>query len=42
MRRPFNQHLSYKLDWAICRMEATRGWRRFWWRLVKRYLECSI
>jgi len=40
--RPFNQQLSLKLDWAICRMEATRGWRRAWWRLVKRWYEWGI
>jgi len=42
MRRPFDQQLSYRLDWVICRMEATRGWRRLWWRLVKRWLELGI
>lgn len=42
MRRPFDQQRSYRLDWAVCRMEATRGWRRRWWRMVKRYLEWGI
>jgi hypothetical protein len=38
----FNLTRSYRLDWAITRMEATRGWRRLIWRLVKRYYELFI
>lgn len=38
----YNQTRSYRLDWAITRMEATRGWRRRYWRLVKRYYELFI
>lgn len=41
MRRPFNQQRSLQLDWAITRMEATRGWRRGWWRIVKMWLELT-
>lgn len=41
-QRPYNPQLSARLDWAITRMEATRGWRRIYWRLVKRYLERGI
>ena len=40
--KPYNQTRSFCLDWAITRMEATRGWRRLIWRLVKRYLELGI
>ena len=35
MRRPFDRELSRLLDGAILRMEATRGWRRWLWRVVK-------
>lgn len=38
----FNLTRSYKLDWAVTRAEATRGWRRRFWRLVKRYHELFI
>ena len=38
----FDLRRSRRLDWAICRMEASRGWRRAYWRLVKRWLERSI
>jgi hypothetical protein len=41
-RRPFDPALSARLDWAVVRMEATRGWRRLFWRLVKRYLERGV
>lgn len=40
--RPFNQKRSLRLDWAILMTESTRGWRRAWWRLVKRALELGI
>lgn len=33
---------SARLDWAILMTEATRGWRRRYWRLVKWYLELGI
>lgn len=42
MRRPFNPDLSRRLDWAIVRMEATRGWRRLLWRVIKFWYELSI
>lgn len=42
MRRPFDPALSARLDWAVTRMEAARGWRRRWWRLVKRWLEMGM
>lgn len=42
MRRPFNPDLSARLDWAIIRMEATRGWRRRFWRVVKWFYELSL
>ena len=38
----FNATRSSQLDWAITRMEATRGWRRLLWRAVKRYYELFI
>lgn len=38
----YNQTRSFRLDWAITRMEATRGWRRRIWRLVKWYWELGI
>jgi len=41
MRR-YNPRVSARLDWAITRMEATRGWRRQYWRAVKRYWELWI
>ena len=41
-RRPFNPKLSQRLDWAIVRMEATRGWRRLVWRVVKWFYELGI
>lgn len=40
--RPFNLKHSLSLDWAICRMEATRGWRQWYWRMVKRWLERGL
>lgn len=40
--RPFNLQHSHRLDWAITCMEATRGWRRRFWRMVKWYLERGI
>lgn len=40
--KPFDQRLSLKLDWAIMRLEATRGWRRCWWGLVKRWYEWGM
>ena len=39
MTRRYTPARSLRLDWAITRMEATRGWRRLYWRLVKRYHE---
>lgn len=36
------QYTSARLDWAIMRMEATRGWRRRLWRAVKFYYELFI
>lgn len=42
MRRPFNPELSARLDWAIVRMEATRGWRKWIWRAMKFWYELSI
>lgn len=38
----FNLNRSRNLDWAITRMEATRGWRRLVWRAVKAYHELFI
>ena len=35
----FNAHASLHLDWIICHLEATRGWRRRYWRLRKRLAE---
>ena len=40
--KPYNARVSAQLDWAITRMEATRGWRRAVWRAVKRYWELWI
>lgn len=40
--KPFNQTRSFRLDWAITRMEATRGWRHMFWRMIKRYHEMFI
>lgn len=34
--------LSARLDWAITCAEATRGWRRQFWRLVKWFYEMQI
>ncbi len=36
------RRLSMRLDWAILMVESTRGWRRRWWKLVKRFLEWGI
>jgi hypothetical protein len=41
-RRTFDRQRSLRLDWAIMMTESTRGWRRRWWRLVKRWLERGI
>jgi len=41
-RRPFATKHSLQLDWANLMVESTRGWRRRWWKLVKRYLERGI
>lgn len=38
-RRAYSSYRSQQLDWAILMVEATRGWRRLWWRLVKRWRE---
>jgi hypothetical protein len=38
----FDHHRSLQLDWAILMVESTRGWRRLYWRLVKRWLERGI
>lgn len=38
----FDLNRSLRLDWAITRMEATRGWRRSLWRCVKAYHELWI
>jgi hypothetical protein len=40
--RSFDLNHSMKLDWAITCMEATRGWRRNYWRLIKWYWELGI
>jgi hypothetical protein len=37
--KPINYRVSANLDWAICMVEATRGSRRMYWRLVKRFWE---
>lgn len=37
--KPYNPHLSARLDWAILMAESTRGWRRSYWRAVKRFWE---
>lgn len=41
-RRAFDARRSRRLDWAILMTESTRGWRRRYWRLVKRWLELGI
>lgn len=41
MRR-FRLTHSQRLDWAILMVDATRGWRRWCWRLVKWYLERGV
>lgn len=41
-RRSFDPARSRRLDWAILKTEATRGWRRRWWRLVKWFWELGI
>jgi hypothetical protein len=38
----FDAQLSYRLDHIICRLEAARGWRRLYWRLLKRWYERYI
>ncbi len=40
--RSFDQHYSYRLDWVICRMEATHGWRRLYWRICKIWMERGL
>lgn len=40
--KPYRPAISARLDWAITCMEATRGWRRQYWRLVKRLYESWI
>lgn len=41
MRR-FHPTHSQRLDWAILCVEATRGWRRWGWRVVKWWLELGL
>ncbi len=37
--KPYNPHVSAQLDWAIFRMEVTRGGRQSFWRAVKWFWE---
>jgi len=38
----FDRNLSNHIDRTLVKLEASHGIRRWWWRMVKRWLEQRI